>query len=69
MRHGANGNVLVTLVCLTLLNAAGKDLGMRRFPFPQKEIENNGVNVTQARTYLGGADNAATNVWWDKKSK
>ena len=51
------------------INAAGKDLGMRRFPFHQKEIKNNGVNVTQARTYLGGADNAATNVWWDKKSK
>lgn len=51
------------------INSTGKDLGMRRFPFPQKEIENNGTNVLQARTLLEGSDNAATNVWWDKKTK
>ena len=50
------------------IDATGKKLGMRRFPFPQKEIENNGANVIQARTYLGGVDNAATNVWWDKNN-
>ncbi|MFK8303325.1 SusD/RagB family nutrient-binding outer membrane lipoprotein [Capnocytophaga stomatis] len=47
----------------------GKDYGVRRFPFPQNEFENNNANVSAARALLGGADNAATNVWWDKKSK
>ena len=41
----------------------GKDRGMRRFPFPRNEFENNNVNVNAARAYLGGADNSATNVW------
>lgn len=47
----------------------GKDLGMRRFPFPRDEFKLNNDNVTQAKTFLGGSDDAATNVWWDKKSK
>ncbi|MDO4783176.1 MAG: SusD/RagB family nutrient-binding outer membrane lipoprotein [Capnocytophaga felis] len=47
----------------------GKDNGMRRFPFPRNEFELNNKNVTEAKTFLGGADNAATNVWWDKKTK
>ncbi|GIJ96657.1 hypothetical protein CAPN001_12260 [Capnocytophaga stomatis] len=47
----------------------GKDNGMRRFPFPRNEFELNNENVTQAKTFLEGADDAATNVWWDKKSK
>ena len=49
--------------------ASGKDLGMRRFPFPENEFKQNRENVTAAQSLLGGADNAATNVWWDKKSK
>ncbi|ATA94764.1 SusD/RagB family nutrient-binding outer membrane lipoprotein [Capnocytophaga canimorsus] len=47
----------------------GKDLGMRRFPFPRKEFELNNDNVTQAKTFLEGPDDSATNVWWDKKNK
>ena len=38
-------------------------------PFPQSEFELNAENVTAAKSLLGGPDNAATNVWWDKKSK
>ena len=51
------------------VDATGKDFGVRRFPFPQSEFELNAENVTAAKSLLGGADNAATNVWWDKKSK
>lgn len=51
------------------ISNAGKDAGMRRFPFPRNEFENNTENVNAAKALLGGADNAATNVWWDKKVK
>lgn len=47
----------------------GKDRGMRRFPFPEEEFRLNNENVIAAKSLLGGADNAATNVWWDKKTK
>lgn len=47
----------------------GRDNGMRRFPFPKNEFENNNANVNAAKTLLGGPDNSATNVWWDKKVK
>ena len=49
--------------------ASGKDFGMRRFPFPENEFKQNRENVTVAQSLLGGTDNAATNVWWDKKTK
>lgn len=49
--------------------ASGKDFGMRRFPFPENEFKQNRENVTAAQSLLGGTDNAATNVWWDKKTK
>ena len=42
---------------------------MRRFPFPENEFKQNRENVTAAQSLLGGTDNAATNVWWDKKTK
>ncbi len=48
---------------------SGKDFGVRRFPFPENEFKQNKENVVQAQTMLGGPDNAATNVWWDKKTK
>lgn len=44
--------------------------GVRRFPYPRTEYLQNNVNVQNAiQQYLGGTDNAATNVWWDKKVK
>lgn len=51
------------------INSVGTDGGMRRMPFPLKEIRLNNANVLKARTYLDGPDNASTNVWWDKKVK
>jgi hypothetical protein len=39
-------------------------------PYPRNEYDNNIENLNKAiSTYLGGIDNAATNVWWDKKVK
>lgn len=44
--------------------------GVRRMPYPQNERERNTENLQKAiQQYLGGVDNAATNVWWDKKQK
>lgn len=51
------------------VSSSGKEYGVRRYPFPQKEFELNRENVTAAQALLGGTDNAATNVWWDKKTK
>lgn len=44
--------------------------GMRRVPYPHSEYNQNGANVSDAVSkYLNGTDDAATNVWWDKKYK
>lgn len=44
--------------------------GVRRMPYPRTEYNNNGANVSDAVSkYLNGTDDAATNVWWDKKYK
>jgi hypothetical protein len=44
--------------------------GARRMPYPRSEYERNADNLNKAiSTYLGGVDNASTNVWWDKKVK
>ncbi|GET44925.1 hypothetical protein RCZ01_02270 [Capnocytophaga felis] len=51
------------------INTSGTDGGMRRLPFPLNEYRLNSDNVNAAKAFLGGSDNAATNVWWDKKSK
>lgn len=51
------------------INASGTDGGMRRLPFPLNEYRLNSDNVNAAKALLGGNDDAATNVWWDKKSK
>lgn len=56
-------------VLATSVNNKGTDGGMRRIPYPQDEQEKNTQNVNDARALLGGPDNAATNVWWDKKVK
>lgn len=40
-----------------------------RIPFPYSEYENNQGNVKEAATMLGGTDDYATKLWWDKKSK
>ncbi|GIM58459.1 hypothetical protein CAPN007_06660 [Capnocytophaga canimorsus] len=51
------------------INDQGTDGGMRRLPFPRNEYQLNGANVNAAITLLNGADDASTNVWWDKKNK
>lgn len=44
--------------------------GVRRMPYPSTEYDQNGDNLKQAITqYLGGQDQAATKLWWDKKNK
>lgn len=62
------------VVNMTNVNASGisnqgKSGGIRRVPFSLEEYTLNGENMPQAQALLGGADNASTNVWWDKKSK
>lgn len=53
-----------------VITSDGYKNGVRRLPFPQNEYNNNNANVQKAVSqYLGGTDNAATNVWWDKKAK
>lgn len=48
----------------------GVNDGVRRFPYPRTEYKQNNENLQKAiREYLGGADDASTNVWWDKKVK
>ena len=43
-------------------------LGVRRLPFPTSEYTTNATNVSNAvSNLLGGADNAGTKLWWDKK--
>ena len=42
------------------ISSSGKEYGVRRYPFPQKEFELNRENVTAAQALLGGTDNAAT---------
>lgn len=44
--------------------------GVRRMPYPRTEYEQNSEKLHNAiNQHLGGADNAAAKVWWDKKSK
>lgn len=40
---------------------------IRRSPFPQNEYLNNSANVQKGVSLLGGPDNIATTLWWDKK--
>lgn len=62
------------VVNMTNVNAQGisnqgKSGGIRRVPFSLEEYTLNGENMPQAQVLLGGADNASTNVWWDKKRR
>ena len=42
--------------------------GARRIQYPTEEYTENRANVTDAvQKGLGGADNAGTRIWWDKK--
>ena len=50
----------------SVANSDGSKNGVRRMPFPQVEKRENTANVTAATKLLGGADNAATPLWWDK---
>lgn len=43
--------------------------GPTRIPYSNDEYNKNLENITKAVTLLGGADNGATKVWWDKKNK
>ena len=40
-----------------------------RIPFSYSEYENNADEINAAIKLLGGLDNYATKLWWDKKSK
>lgn len=40
---------------------------VRRLPYPRLQYQENGANVAQALTVLGGSDNGGTKLWWDKK--
>lgn len=41
--------------------------GPTRIPYSNKEYTDNGENIKKAVELLGGADNGATRLWWDKK--
>ncbi len=43
------------------------NLQVRRLPYPRLQYQENGAQVTRGLTLLGGPDNGATKVWWDKK--
>ena len=43
------------------------EYGARRIPYPSEEYAENNANVLDAIQKLGGADNAGTRIWWDKK--
>ena len=39
-----------------------------RMPFSRKEYDVNGANIQAAVGLLGGPDNFATKMWWQKKN-
>lgn len=39
----------------------------KRIPFPRAEYDNNVLGIATALKHLGGEDNYATKLWWDKK--
>lgn len=41
--------------------------GVRRLPYPQQEYNTNATELNKGITLLGGTDDAATHLWWDKK--
>lgn len=42
--------------------------GARRMPYPDTEYTENSENYAEALQMLGGSDNMATPVWWDRKN-
>ncbi|MNS87951.1 Susd and RagB outer membrane lipoprotein [compost metagenome] len=38
---------------------------IKRLPYPLTEVTDNFAELTKGRALLGGADNAATKLWWD----
>lgn len=44
-------------------------IGPSRVPYSNKEYTDNLENIQKAVEMLGGTDNGATRLWWDKKSK
>ncbi len=43
-----------------------KDAVVRRTPYVSSELQTNKAEMDKAITKLGGADNSATRLWWDK---
>lgn len=49
--------------------AVNTELQIRRVPFPVEEYSTNAAGVAAGVSKLGGADNAGTKLWWDKKPR
>ena len=53
----------------TVLKSDNPDLPggtfIKRLPYPLTEVTDNLAELTKGRALLGGADNAATKLWWD----
>jgi hypothetical protein len=47
--------------------AVNTETQIRRIPFPTTEYRYNAAGVAVGVSRLGGADNAGTKLWWDKK--
>lgn len=41
--------------------------GARRLNYPTEEYNENGANLKEAITMLGGPDTQGTRLWWDTK--
>ena len=53
-----------------VVTSDGHKDGVRSWPYPQKEINENSANVQEAiRKYKKGSNTANVNVWWDVKVK
>ncbi len=48
--------------------AVNTELQIRRIPFSSDEYSTNAAGVATGVAKLGGADNAGTRLWWDKKN-
>ncbi|NQX39272.1 Susd and RagB outer membrane lipoprotein [Pedobacter steynii] len=55
-----SGGVIPTVIPGTI------NTGVRRLPFANVEFDNNSAAVKRAVAMLGGPDNGATRLWWDK---
>lgn len=57
--------VLMPVVINNSHGTIDSQIEIRRLPFPQDEVNNNGPAVQKAITLLGGPDNGGTRLWWD----